>query len=265
MSRARRVVRARPVCGVRPGHRLPVLSRTRPAQCLPGVTVEAASPDLIEKVRTATTDADGQYRIAATARRHLQRDVLAARLQHRAPRRHPARWHVRRDDQRRDESRRDSGDGRRHRRIAAGRRPERQPADDTQQRHHQRDSGRPVVRGPDVPDAEHGDPGWRGREFAGPQHGGLRRGRWPCERRAPAGGRHQRRHRLQRRRRLRLRRRREQRPGNRPHRLGRPGRGGSRRPDAQHSAEGGRQPVLPDRCIGRWSRRAWSAATTPRI
>ena len=30
---------------------------------LPGVTVEAASPDLIEKVRTATTDSDGQYRI----------------------------------------------------------------------------------------------------------------------------------------------------------------------------------------------------------
>ena len=30
---------------------------------LPGVTVEAASPDLIEKVRTTITDADGQYRI----------------------------------------------------------------------------------------------------------------------------------------------------------------------------------------------------------
>src|SRR5688572_24528174 len=30
---------------------------------LPGVTVEATSPDLIEKVRTATTDSDGQYRI----------------------------------------------------------------------------------------------------------------------------------------------------------------------------------------------------------
>jgi hypothetical protein len=30
---------------------------------LPGVTVEAASPDLIEKVRSATTDASGQYRI----------------------------------------------------------------------------------------------------------------------------------------------------------------------------------------------------------
>ena len=30
---------------------------------LPGVTVEAASPALIEKVRTAVTDGDGQYRI----------------------------------------------------------------------------------------------------------------------------------------------------------------------------------------------------------
>ena len=30
---------------------------------LPGVTVEAASPSLIEKVRTATTDSNGQYRI----------------------------------------------------------------------------------------------------------------------------------------------------------------------------------------------------------
>src|SRR5450755_2409403 len=30
---------------------------------LPGVTVEAASPDLIEKVRTAVSDGTGQYRI----------------------------------------------------------------------------------------------------------------------------------------------------------------------------------------------------------
>ena len=30
---------------------------------MPGVTVEAASPALIEKTRTAVTDADGQYRI----------------------------------------------------------------------------------------------------------------------------------------------------------------------------------------------------------
>ena len=30
---------------------------------LPGVTVEAASPELIEKVRTGVTDTSGQYRI----------------------------------------------------------------------------------------------------------------------------------------------------------------------------------------------------------
>jgi len=30
---------------------------------LPGVTVEAASPELIEKVRTAVSDGSGQYRI----------------------------------------------------------------------------------------------------------------------------------------------------------------------------------------------------------
>src|SRR5262249_20592046 len=30
---------------------------------LPGVTVEASSPDLIERVRSSVTDADGQYRI----------------------------------------------------------------------------------------------------------------------------------------------------------------------------------------------------------
>src|SRR5205085_1131438 len=32
---------------------------------LPGVTVEVASPALIEKVRTATTDGQGQYKIVS--------------------------------------------------------------------------------------------------------------------------------------------------------------------------------------------------------
>src|SRR5438067_9833558 len=32
---------------------------------LPGVTVEAASPELIEKVRTAVTDGSGQFRIVS--------------------------------------------------------------------------------------------------------------------------------------------------------------------------------------------------------
>ena len=38
---------------------------------LPGVTVEAASPALIEKVRTAVTDGTGQYRLAEPAPGHL--------------------------------------------------------------------------------------------------------------------------------------------------------------------------------------------------
>ena len=38
---------------------------------LPGVTVEAASPALIEKTRTAVTDGSGQYRVVESAARHL--------------------------------------------------------------------------------------------------------------------------------------------------------------------------------------------------
>ena len=50
---------------------------------LPGVTVEAASPALIEKVRAAVTDNSGQYRIEdlrpGSLRRHLHPDRVSAR------------------------------------------------------------------------------------------------------------------------------------------------------------------------------------------
>ena len=49
---------------------------------LPGVTVEASSPALIEKVRTVVTDGTGQYRIVNLPPGHLHRDVHAARVQH---------------------------------------------------------------------------------------------------------------------------------------------------------------------------------------
>ena len=49
---------------------------------LPGVTVEASSPALIEKVRSAVTDEKGEYRIIELRPGHLQRDVHAAGLQH---------------------------------------------------------------------------------------------------------------------------------------------------------------------------------------
>jgi hypothetical protein len=47
---------------------------------LPGVTVEAASPALIEKVRAVVTDGTGQYRIVDLPARHLFSDVRARRL-----------------------------------------------------------------------------------------------------------------------------------------------------------------------------------------
>ena len=48
---------------------------------LPGVTVEASSPELIEKVRTAVTDAAGRYRIVDLRTGTYTVDVLADRLQ----------------------------------------------------------------------------------------------------------------------------------------------------------------------------------------
>ena len=75
---------------------------------LPGVTVEAASPVLIERVRSVVSDDTGQYRIVDLRTGHLLRDVLADRFQHGEARRHRAERHVRRDGQRRPESRRRS-------------------------------------------------------------------------------------------------------------------------------------------------------------
>ena len=52
---------------------------------LPGVTVEAASPALIEKVRSAVSDSSGVYRITDLRPRHLFGHVHARRVQHPAP------------------------------------------------------------------------------------------------------------------------------------------------------------------------------------
>ncbi len=51
---------------------------------LPGVTVEAASPVLIEKVRSVVSGRNGPVPDRRPAARHLLGDVHAARLQHRA-------------------------------------------------------------------------------------------------------------------------------------------------------------------------------------
>jgi protocatechuate 3,4-dioxygenase beta subunit len=49
---------------------------------LPGVTVEVSSPALIEKVRSAVTDAEGQYRIVDLRGGTYTVTFHAARLQH---------------------------------------------------------------------------------------------------------------------------------------------------------------------------------------
>ena len=49
---------------------------------MPGVTVEAASPALIEKTRTVVTDGDGQYKIINLSPGTYARDLHAGRLQH---------------------------------------------------------------------------------------------------------------------------------------------------------------------------------------
>ena len=54
---------------------------------LPGVTVEAASPVLIEKVRSVTTNDQGQFTIVDSAPRRVHGDVHVARVQHARARR----------------------------------------------------------------------------------------------------------------------------------------------------------------------------------
>ena len=75
---------------------------------LPGVTVEAAQPRSSEKVRTVVTDGAGHVPHHRAASRHLQPDVLAARLQQRQARRHRAGRVGGPHDSRRDARRRAS-------------------------------------------------------------------------------------------------------------------------------------------------------------
>ena len=50
---------------------------------LPGVTVEASSPALIEKTRSVVTGGTGQYSIERPETWHLYGDVFADRVRHR--------------------------------------------------------------------------------------------------------------------------------------------------------------------------------------
>ena len=92
---------------------------------LPGVTVEASSDALIEKVRSAVTDSQRALPYRRPSSRHLHGDVHAARVQHVQARRAGAGLRFHGDGQRRSAGRRARGDDHRHGRESDRRRPER--------------------------------------------------------------------------------------------------------------------------------------------
>ena len=122
---------------------------------LPGVTVEASSPALIEKVRSAVTDSSGQYKITSAAARHLHRHVHAARLQRREARERRADVGLHRDDQRRPESRRARRDDHRLGGIAGRRHAEHHHPHGHDARSDGRDSDRPQHPGGRHHDSRH--------------------------------------------------------------------------------------------------------------
>ena len=78
---------------------------------LPGVTVEASSPALIEKARSVVTDGSRSVPHRRSPARRVRGDVHAARLQHVQARRHRADGDIRRDGQRGPACRRADRDG----------------------------------------------------------------------------------------------------------------------------------------------------------
>ena len=95
---------------------------------LPGVTVEATSPVLIEKTRSAVTDSTGQYRIAGPAAGHLHRDASRCPASPRSSARRRRDRRRRHDDQRRPARRQRVRNDHRDRRDAGGRRPDQHEA-----------------------------------------------------------------------------------------------------------------------------------------
>ena len=113
---------------------------------LPGVTVEAASPALIEKGPHG-----GQRRHRAVphrrpAARHLHGHLHADGVQHVQARRHRADRLVHGDHQRRPQGRHARGNDHGHRRNPGRRRPEREAGDDAEQRRPQGHPDRPQLQ-----------------------------------------------------------------------------------------------------------------------
>ena len=210
---------------------------------LPGVTVEASSSVLIEKVRTAVTDGSGRYRIVDLRAGTYTVTFTLPGFSDREARGHRADGLVDGGGQRRAARRRDRGNDHGHRRDADRGRAERAPAGDDQRRDARLDPHRARLRRRDAADAGHPDAGHVAGQRAGDaRHDRLRHARRAQRQRGPpAGGRPGRRRGAQRRRRVGLQRRRRQRAGDHVHGVGGTRRSRSVGTDAQHRAEDRRQ------------------------
>ena len=110
---------------------------------LPGVTVEASSPALIEKVRSVVTDGAGQYRIIDLRPGTYSVTFTLSGIQRLQARRHRAHGLVHGHGGRRAQAGIGGGDGHRLRPGVRRRRAVRVAPARHQQGHHRRDSGRP--------------------------------------------------------------------------------------------------------------------------
>ena len=100
---------------------------------LPGVSVEVASPVLIEKVRSVTTDATGQYRVVDLRPGTYSVTISLTGFKDRQARRHRAHRYVCRHSQCGSGRRRSGGNGHRQRSITDRGRPKREGAADAEQ------------------------------------------------------------------------------------------------------------------------------------
>ena len=219
---------------------------------LPGVTVEASSPVLIEKVRTVVTDGSGQYSIVALPPGTYTVSFTLAGFQRGQAGEHPVDGRHHRHHQRRAARRRARRDGDGHGRIAHRRRPECQPPAGARRR-----------RAPDAADL----PVLQRRAPAGARrlrrqrpgavatrHVAVHRTRRQHAGRPPHGGRHQHGRVARRRRCVGLHPRHAERPGGDLHHLRQPRRGrDGRSADADHP-EGRRQHLQRRRAVLRLQR-----------
>ena len=229
---------------------------------LPGVTVEAASSALIEKVRSVATDGSGQYSIVALPPGTYSLTFTLPGLQHRAAGEHPADGRGHRQHQRRAPRRRPAGNGDGDRRVADRRYAQRAaPAGD--RRRHPPDAAHvALVQRRAAARARRG--GWQRPGPAAPRHAALHGARRQHAGRPADARRHQHRRVARRRRRVRLHPRHAERPGSDVQHLRQPRRGRDRRPADDGDPEVGRQHLQRHGALLRLQRQACRGTTTTR-